>query len=98
MRFCYNQHELMMRQHPFKDNSLKGVITHLECEIQEVKADPTDLEEYADIMLLVFSAFVKMGLSYNVLEKVVWDKIKKNERRKWEATKDPDQPVFHKKD
>lgn len=76
-----------------------GPLKHLAKEVQEALADPTDLEEYADLVFLVFDATRRAGFNYDELLHTCWYKLAKNRRRKW-ATPPAgsgvsDEPVEH---
>jgi hypothetical protein len=66
-----------------EDRGPEGAIHHLELEVQELKADPYDLEEYADCQMLLFDAARMAGFSLEDLEVALQIKLEKNKRRKW---------------
>lgn len=71
-----------------------GPLKHLAKEVNECLAAPGDLEEYADLLFLVFDAARRAGFSYIDLETAAWQKLAKNERRTWPKPTS-DEPVEH---
>lgn len=71
-----------------------GPLRHLEKEVKEALAKPEDLEEYADLLFLVFDATERAGFSYHDLVLACWRKLEKNRARKWSTLTD-DAPVEH---
>ena len=66
-----------------KDRGPQGPINHLMKECGEVLENPTDLEEYADLLFLVFDATRRAGFTYDGLVKAAFDKLAKNKSREW---------------
>lgn len=60
-----------------------GPLKHLRKEIDEVLAAPADIEEYADLLFLVFDATRRAGFVYDDLLGACWDKLFKNKQRTW---------------
>ena len=60
-----------------------GPLKHLAKEVQECLANPTDLEEYADLMFLTFDACRRAGFTLPALVKEMWRKLEVNKNRKW---------------
>ncbi len=58
-------------------------LAHLRKEIDEVLADPTDIEEWADVLLLVLDGISRAGYSTDAVEHAAWAKLDKNRKRKW---------------
>jgi len=75
----------------------QGPLKHLAKEINEVLADPTDLEEYADLLFLVFDATRRAGFTFAELSEACFAKLEKNKARKW-PTPTSDEPVEHIRD
>lgn len=71
-----------------------GPLLHLAKEVQEAIANPSDLEEFADLQFLIFDSARRAGFTYEQLLDACWKKLEKNKTRKWgPATKDG--PVEH---
>lgn len=76
----------------------KGPLLHLAKEVQECLSTPDDLEEYADLVFLVFDAARRAGFDYDDLVCMCFAKLAKNKKRKWAAPKNPDEPIEHVRD
>jgi hypothetical protein len=61
----------------------EGALHHLELEIQELNAEPYQIEEYADCLMLLFDAARMAGFGLEDLEIALQMKLEKNKRRKW---------------
>ncbi len=75
-----------------------GVLDHLRKEIDEVSADPTDLEEWIDIVILAFEATWRAtGASPEEIVATLSYKQAENELRNWPdwRTADPGQAIEH---
>lgn len=75
----------------------QGPLKHLRKEVDEVLANPHDLEEYADLLFLVFDATRRAGFSYLDLDNAAWMKLEKNKQRVW-SKPTTDDPVEHIRD
>lgn len=71
-----------------------GPLKHLAKEVQECIRNPDDLEEYADLIFLVFDSCRRAGFTYSDLEAAVTFKLAKNKKRKWNIPTS-DEPVEH---
>jgi hypothetical protein len=82
----------------FGPGRVAGVLAHLRKEIDEIEAAPTDLEEWADALILVIDGMWRAtGASGLEFARVVLAKMAKNRARKWPApgTVPEGQPVEH---
>lgn len=73
-------------QRTFGSDAVKGPegpLNHLSKEVQEVLANPKDIEEYADCLLLIFDACRRAGFQYDELRKTVITKHEINKGRIW---------------
>lgn len=59
-------------------------LEHLSEELAELRADPCDLEEWADCFSLLFDAARKHKLSPTQITLAIQDKFEKNKLRKWD--------------
>ena len=75
----------------------QGPLKHLAKEVQEALSEPYDLEEYADLLFLVFDATRRAGFSYEELCLAITFKLNKNRARKWPKPT-TDEPVEHIRD
>lgn len=78
---------------------LDGVLDHIRKEIEEVRAKPTDLEEWIDLVLLSFDGAWRSGHSPEEIAESLNAKQTKNESRTWPdwRTAPPDQAIEHDK-
>jgi len=67
----------------FGKGTVKGKITHLAEELEEVLADPDDRHEWADCMILLLGAARCAGLDMNDLHQAMQEKMDINRKRKW---------------
>lgn len=72
-----------------------GALKHLEKEAREAQNEPTDLEEYADIFILLCDALWRVGFTFVDLINAVETKHEKNKKRNWPKNVDPNEPVEH---
>jgi hypothetical protein len=71
-----------------------GALKHLEEEAREAQAEPTDILEYADCLLLLLDATRRAGWSVEDLVNAAYDKMKVNKTRTF-IKAPPDQPSHH---
>ena len=64
-------------------NRLNGVLDHIGKELDEIKANPSDLEEWIDLILLAFDGAWRSGFSAAEIAQALEAKQSKNEARKW---------------
>jgi len=77
----------------------KGVIDHIRKELNEIEADPLDLEEWIDVVLLAIDGAWRTGASsWQIVDALIL-KLDKNERRQWPdwRTMSPDKAIEHKR-
>ena len=60
-----------------------GVINHITKELEEIKNDPFDLEEWIDVILLAMDGAWRTGASPEQIAQMIEFKQTKNESRKW---------------
>lgn len=75
----------------------KGPIEHLEKEIQEVKADYNNLEEYVDCFLLIIDAARRANFTDAEFMEACFNKLEKNSKRTWPDWRkvDPNKAIEH---
>lgn len=61
----------------------KGIIDHITKELREIEADPHDLSEWVDVVILAMDGFWRHGGSAEDLFKALIAKQKKNMARSW---------------
>lgn len=75
---------------------VKGPLEHMKKEIDEVLASGgRDVEEVADLLLLLNDVRWRAGHSVNDLLDAAEAKLKKNKEREWPTATDPNAPVEH---
>jgi len=67
----------------FGPGRIQGVLDHIRKELEEIEADPTDLLEWADIIILALDGAWRSGhLPQDIID-AVKAKLTINENRKW---------------
>lgn len=59
------------------------ILKHISSELEEVRADPGDVTEWADIVLLAIDGAWRAGHSAEVILDAIVQKAEKNQRRSW---------------
>ena len=106
IRGCEMEYDLvrhLTRQRSFSFHTFgpgrrtEGILDHLAKELEEVRANPTDLEEWIDIALLAMDGAWRAGHEPDEIARGLLDKLRKNEIRTWPdwRTSDPDKALEH---
>lgn len=66
-----------------EDRGPDGALAHLAREVEEVRAEPADLIEYADCYILLTDALRRAGFEYEDLLSAVEAKLAINRLREW---------------
>ena len=76
---------------------LLGVLDHIRKELAEIEADPTDLREWVDVIILAFDGAWRAGWEPQQIIDAIKAKQAKNEARTWPdwRTMSPDQAIEH---
>jgi hypothetical protein len=90
----WNMHSQWSNETFGVDRGPIGALKHLEREAKEAQSKPTDLEEYADCMLLIVDAARRAGLTPTTLLALCFYKLEKCKRRVWPKPTS-DEPVEH---
>lgn len=74
-----------------------GVIDHIRKELEEIKASPDDLSEWADVIILALDGAWRIGYEPREIAKAILQKQQKNESRKWPdwRTAEPGKAIEH---
>jgi hypothetical protein len=74
-----------------------GVLDHIRKELKEIEADPTDVEEWIDVVLLALDGAWRSGHSPEQIVTSLETKQSKNETREWPdwRTADPTKGIEH---
>lgn len=75
----------------------KGIINHIKSEILEIEANPSDLYEWMDIVILGLDGAWRAGYSAREIAEALEEKQRINFEREWPEPTSEDAPVFHKK-
>lgn len=75
----------------------KGVVDHIRKELLEIEADPTDLTEWIDVMILAIDGAWRSGATTEQLIAALAAKQAKNEARQWPdwRTRSEDTAICH---
>lgn len=71
-----------------------GPLKHLAKEANEAAEAPDDISEFADIIMLVWDATRRAGITDEQLAVAVAEKLERNKRRQWGTVKDGE-PCHH---
>jgi len=75
----------------------KGVLDHIRKELREVEADPADLAEWIDVIILGCDGALRAGHAPEAIVAAWIAKQARNEKRKWPdwRTSNPDKAIEH---
>lgn len=81
----HNQREFSFRTFgpPGQGQKPEGVIDHLQKEVKELRDDPTNGEEWTDVIILGIDGAIKSGYTPEQIVTMLMAKQVKNENRKW---------------
>jgi len=93
----------LLRQHSFSQQTfgpgsrLAGVLDHIRKELVEVEAEPQDMSEWADLVILAFDGALRQGHDPQKLLDAIQAKQTKNEGRVWPdwRTQPADRAIEH---
>lgn len=75
----------------------EGVIDHIKKELKEIQEDPTDVEEWVDVIILALDGAWRSGhMPWQITAKLL-EKQGKNKQRKWPdwKTAEPGKAIEH---
>lgn len=75
-----------------------GICNHIRSELDEIEAEPDNLEEWIDVIVLALDATWRLGATPESVVRVLMDKQQKNLMRSWGPPPPEDQPSFHLKE
>jgi len=73
----------------------KGVLLHIQKELDEIADNPHDLEEWIDVILLAMDGYWRHGGEPKDILRRLRSKLLKNMERKWPSPISQDVPVEH---
>lgn len=76
---------------------LHGVLDHIRKELKEIEADPTDVTEWVDVIILAFDGAWRAGWEPQQIIDAIKAKQARNEARTWPdwRTAAPDKAIEH---
>lgn len=100
---CFDLIRHLQRQREFSLRAFgpgtrsKGVVDHIRKELIEIEADPLDLGEWVDVILLALDGAWRAGYSAEDIADAIEAKQTKNESRAWPdwRTAPPDMAIEH---
>lgn len=99
----FNFQDHLARQAAFSEHTFgpgartKGVVDHIRKELTEIEADPGDLKEWIDVVILALDGAWRTGATpIQIIEALIAKQLK-NESRVWPdwRTADPDKAIEH---
>lgn len=93
----------LVRQREFSERTFgpgvrtKGVLDHIRKELNEIEADPADISEWIDVVLLALDGAWRHGFTPEQIADALAAKQAKNEARTWPdwRTADPTKAIEH---
>lgn len=93
----------LARQRAFSEETFgpgprtKGVLDHIRKELAEIEADPTDVGEWVDVLILAFDGAWRAGHGPQQIIDAIFAKQARNEARTWPdwRTADPNRAIEH---
>jgi len=78
----------------------RGVVSHIRKELREIEADPHDLKEWIDVVILALDGARRAGFTNEEIEAQMWATLDRNERRRWPdwRSASPDEAIEHIRD
>ncbi len=72
-----------------------GITAHIRKELAEIEADPDDVREWIDVIILALDGYWRHGGKPEDLAEMLEAKQRVNFERAWPAIKPEDQPMEH---
>lgn len=100
-RGSYSFKEFLKLQIPWSTRTFgptkrtEGILKHIEKEIAEVRAEPDDLTEWVDLIILALDGYWRHGGTPDTISRDVFDKQAKNFVRKYPFPESDDVPSEH---
>lgn len=73
----------------------EGILQHIALELEEVRAAPTDLTEWVDVIILALDGAWRAGFSPREIVNALEEKYRVNAARNWPLFGTEDQPIEH---
>lgn len=100
-RFDFHAHLTRQREWSGKTfgpgDRAKGVVDHIRKELLEIEADPGDLKEWIDVVILALDGAWRSGATPDQIIAALVGKQTRNEKRDWPdwRTADPNKAIEH---
>jgi hypothetical protein len=99
----FDFHNFLQREKRFSEETFgpgpraKQVVDHIRKELIEIEAEPEDLEEWIDVVLLALDGAWRSGYSPDAIIHALEAKLSKNKNRVWPdwRTVDPEKAIEH---
>ena len=72
-----------------------GICEHIKKELAEIQADPDDVRQWIDVMILALDGYWRHGGKPDELAEMLEAKQRVNFERAWPAVQPEDQPTEH---
>jgi hypothetical protein len=72
----------------FPSRTTSSILNHLKKEIEEIRAEPSDVLEYADVLMLLSDAASYNEISMSEVFKKAFEKLETNKARVWGEVND----------
>lgn len=73
----------------------KSIANHIRKELAEIEAEPNDLEEWIDVIILALDGAWRTGATESEIVAALERKQRINQLRKWLIPVDEDEPIEH---
>lgn len=79
----------LVEQRAFSENTFgpgardNGILDHIEKELKEVRANPKDLYEWIDLVMLSLDGAWRAGFTPEEIAHALWHKLEINKKRRW---------------
>jgi len=74
---------------------VEGILKHIESEIEEVRANPEDIREWIDIVILALDGAWRSGHSAEEVVLTLFDKLVEIRTRTYPKPENDDEPSMH---
>lgn len=76
---------------------VQGIVDHIRKELKEIEAEPEELEEWIDVVILALDGAWRAGHNPEEISLALFSKLAKNMNRKWPdwRTSDPEKAIEH---
>jgi hypothetical protein len=72
-----------------------GLIKHIQKELDEIKEFPSDVEEWADVIILGIDGAWRAGYTAQQVAEALIEKQEVNRKREWGPVVSEDEPIEH---